>query len=121
MALGFRRTRPSGPWTSSAQQHFYETIDPDPSVLQIWCYSDALSYAPGCDLTLHVATTAPRFELEIWQDGGAGQRIYSASDLPGHWPDTPAGCSVTGCDWPPSLRVKLPRDCPQRRNQLLNI
>jgi len=112
MGQGFRRTRPTGPWTSSVHQHFYETVDPDPSVLQIWCYSDALSYAPGSEVTLHVATTAAQFDLEIWQDGGAGQRLYSAGGLAGHWPATPADCSVTGCDWPASLRVKLPLDCP---------
>ena len=112
MAQGFRRTRLAGPWASGVRQHYYETVDPDPSVLQIWCYSDALSYAPGSDVTLHVATTAAQFDLEIWQDGGAAHPLYSANGLTGHWPATPRDCSVTGCGWPPSLRVKLPRDCP---------
>ena len=112
MRRGFRNSTLAGSWTSSIRENFYECVDPDPAVLQIWCYSDALSYPPGADVSLHIATTAASYDIDIWRDGVNTHRLYSAKDLEGNWPDTPEDCSVVGCGWPVALRLKLPRDCP---------
>ena len=112
MRRGFRNSTLAGSWTSSIRENFYECVDPDPEALQIWCYSDALSYPPGADVSLHIATTAASYDIDIWRDGVNTHRLYSAKDLEGNWPDTPEDCSVAGCGWPVALRLKLPRDCP---------
>ena len=56
---------------SAVFENFYEKAGNDPNELEIWCYSDRLSYAPGETLRLHVSTTAGRYDLTILRDGAA--------------------------------------------------
>ena len=36
-----------GQWFSATMTHFYEHPKDDPSIPEIWCYTDKLSYEPG--------------------------------------------------------------------------
>ena len=105
----FRRAIPRGP-VPALHWHYYECVDPAPDRLQVWSYTDRLSYAPGETVTVHAATTARSFDLEILRDGRAPATVLQRSGLAGVWPDTPADCSARGCGWPPALRFTVPAD-----------
>ncbi len=92
--------------------HYYECVDPDPDRLQVWCYTDCLSYAPGETVTVHAATTAAVFDLTIVRDSLSPAVVLQRAALPGVWPDTPVDCSVRGCGWPAALRFAVPADWP---------
>ena len=42
---------------------------------EIWCYTDAFSYAPGVTARLHVSSTAERYRLAILRDGAAASPV----------------------------------------------
>lgn len=72
----------------------------DPGVLEIWGYTDRLSYQPGDTVHLHVSTTAETYGVEIARDSLAIESVASWEGLHGIHCDTPLDCSVSGCDWP---------------------
>ena len=90
--------------------HYYIGPARDDRVLEIWGYSDRMSYAPGDRVALHVSTTADTWDLEIGRDGAAYEALYHARGLPGRHHPTPADCSVTGCDWPEEHVLRIPSD-----------
>lgn len=49
---------------------WYEFPTNDRNELEVWGYTDKLSYAPGDEVSLHVNTTASEYSLEIFRDGG---------------------------------------------------
>jgi hypothetical protein len=91
--------------------HYYETASADPSRAQVWGYTDALSYAPGDRLALHLNSSAPEVGVEILQDGMKPCRVWTGKVRAGPVP-TPADCSVRGCDWPERAVLTIPRDWP---------
>ena len=38
---------------------------------EVWCYTDAFSYAPGGTVRLYVSSSVDRYRLAILRDGGA--------------------------------------------------
>lgn len=82
----------------------------DPEVLEIWAYTDRMSYQPGDTVALHVSTTADRWDMEIARDGVSVETVLSLHGLPGQYHDTPADCSVTGCGWPVAHSFTIPDD-----------
>ncbi|MCV2866048.1 N,N-dimethylformamidase beta subunit family domain-containing protein [Albidovulum sediminicola] len=102
------------PRTRARARHIldYYYIGParDDRVLEIWGYSDRMTYAPGDSVALHVSTTAETWELEIGRDGVAYEPLYRAKGLTGRHHPTPADCSVVGCGWPVEHRLTIPSD-----------
>jgi len=80
----------------------------DDKVLEIWAYSDRFTYAPGDKVSLHVSTTAKRWDLEIGRDGATYLPVLRETDLPGRHHETQHHCSVEGCDWPVSYEFTIP-------------
>lgn len=70
-------------------------------------YCDALSYAPGATLVLHVACRTDRYDIEIHRWGAARQLVWSAGDLPGAEHQTPADADANGCGWPAAVTVPI--------------
>lgn len=90
--------------------HYYIGPACDQAVLEIWGYTPRMSYAPGDSVTVHVSTTAPKWDMEIGRDGFEYQPVLSETGLPGHHRDTPEDCSVVGCGWPVSYEFTIPPD-----------
>lgn len=95
-------------WPNAIFENFYECASNDPGVLQVWCYTDRLSYAPGDTVQFHVSTTAERFDLEIARDGVRREVVFSKLDIPGTHHFTPEDCSVRGCGWPCTFEFTIP-------------
>ena len=73
-------------------------------------YAGRVSYAPGEELTLHVSTSAPSFNVEIARHALQPQVVWSRSDLAGVDHPVPPDASSMGCRWPASVRLPIPAD-----------
>ena len=68
--------------------HRYEHPGMDGARGEIWCYSDALAYAPGSTVRLQISSTAARAGIEIARDG-AQLRVVLQRSLSGlRWQST---------------------------------
>ncbi len=106
-----RRGRTTGTvWPSAVHENFHERASNDPDQLEIWCYADRQSYAPGDTLRLHVSTPAERYDLTIWRDGARRAAVHRAEGLVGRFHPAPDDCSVTGCGWPVGYELAIPDD-----------
>ena len=54
----------------------------DDAVLEIWGYTPRMSYAVGENVSLHVSTTAPAWDLEVGRDGLAYEPLLSETACP---------------------------------------
>ena len=79
-------------------------------MLEIWGYTDRMTYAPGDRVALRVSTTADTWDLEIGRDGQRYEPLLRDTGLAGTHQDTPPDCSVTGCDWDTSYEFTIPDD-----------
>ena len=90
--------------------HFYEAPLDDPNYLEVWCYTQSLSFETGETVDFHINTTATRLSLEILRDGGEQISIHQAEEIAGiHYP-TPDNFYETGCDWPVGYSWQIPSD-----------
>ena len=99
-----------GPWPSAIQENFYERACNDPSVPQLWAYTDRWSYVPGDKVRLHVSTTLAAFDIEIVRDGVEPRTVQTQNGQSGAFHQTPDDCSVRGCGWPVALELAVPAD-----------
>ena len=107
-----RRARPMHGDSHWLHEYWYEAPHNDPVFAEVYTYTDAMSYAPGEEVSFHSSTTAPVWSLEIYRDGFRPTPVYSARDLPGQFTPTPAHAYRTGCDWPVLHAWRLPKDMP---------
>lgn len=84
----------------------------DSSTLEVWSYTDRISYAPGESVGLHISTTAECYDVEIGRDGADYIALRRWEDLRGTHHETPQDCSVSGCNWPVALEFAIPEDWP---------
>jgi hypothetical protein len=89
----------------------YERPLDDPSLLQLWTYTDRLSYAPGDTVQIHAISTAPRFSIEVILDG-LSPRHLETIEVQAGWQTLQPGFQENGCDWPVVHRWQVPRDLP---------
>jgi hypothetical protein len=80
----------------------------DPTVLEVWGYAGQPSYAPGEQLTLHVSTTASRFDVAIYRDGREFELAHRLTGVPGQHHSTPLDAHAVGCGWPATATVEIP-------------
>jgi hypothetical protein len=71
-------------------------------------YTDRLSYQAGETIEFHVATTAPRYAMEIARLGAKTEVVLTKSDIPGSAHPIPENASSHGCRWPVSYRLTVP-------------
>lgn len=92
--------------------HRYEYAGMGAERGEIWCYTDALAYAPGATVRVCVCSTAPKCRLDVVRDGAIALPVL-ARELQGvRRQDTPDQCSVLGCGWSPSVEFRVPQDWP---------
>lgn len=82
----------------------------DAAVLEVWGYTDQMTYAPGDRVALRVSTTAETWDLEVGRDGQSYELLLRQEGLKGRHQDTPAECSVKGCDWETAYEFTIPDD-----------
>ncbi|HWG68038.1 MAG TPA: N,N-dimethylformamidase beta subunit family domain-containing protein, partial [Steroidobacteraceae bacterium] len=92
--------------------HRYEHAGMHGARGEIWCYTDAFSYAPGVTARLHVSSTADRYRLAILRDGASASPVLERAVAGARWQDTPEQCSVQGCGWETSLEFRIAEDWP---------
>src|SRR5688572_26822513 len=73
-------------------------------------YTSKLSATPGEAVTLHVSTTAKRYNLQIARAGAPNKVVWTKNDLLGAFHPTPEDAWEKGCRWPVSVSVKIPQD-----------
>jgi hypothetical protein len=100
--------RPQG--FEAVSHWFYEFPYDDPDLLEIWCYTDDISYAPGDEVNFQVHTTGRWYALEIVRDGLEPQVVYRVERLLGRRQDTPDDCSVRGCGWQATHALRIPSE-----------
>jgi hypothetical protein len=79
---------------------------------EIWCYTDAIAYAPGSIVRMCVSSSARRYQLAIMRDGASALPVFAREVGDARWQDTPDQCSVVGCGWAPSLEFRIGEDWP---------
>ncbi len=101
-----------GIWANAVIENFHEVPPADRSQFGAWCYADRLSYAAGETIRIHTCTTAERYDLRLYRDGVEVQEVFCQAGLAGRFYETPADCSVNGCQWPVALEIPVPGDWP---------
>lgn len=91
---------------------FYECPLNDPGYLEIFCYTDRLTYAPGDEAVFHMSTTAKSASLEVYRDAARPSTVHRAEALPCIDSPLRPGFHEEGCDWPEVHRWRIPDDIP---------
>lgn len=92
----------------ATDSHWYEFPSNDPDTLEVWTYTDHISYAPGAEVNFHVYASAETFSLEIVRDGYEREQVYEISGLPGARPATPDNAYAVGAGWPIAHTWRIP-------------
>ena len=75
----------NSPRTDKRPRHvvdtYYDMASDDPGLLQVWAYSDRMSYHAGETLALHVNTTGAHYDIEIGRDGLEQERYERFAKL----------------------------------------
>lgn len=88
----------------------YHTAHADPGILEAYCYTSRISYAPGETVAIHASATEPRVQLTIARDGAAPRTVANFPAVAVPSVPTPPEFYSQGCDWPVVLRWKVPDD-----------
>jgi hypothetical protein len=89
---------------------WWEFPSDDPDVIEVWGYTDTLSYLPGDAVAFHVNTGAPTFDIQIYRDGAALELVHEAKGVTGQRSPTPADAYTVGCGWPALYTWTAPGD-----------
>jgi hypothetical protein len=93
-----------------ADRRWYDAPREDPAWPEVHTYTDAMSYDPGDEVVFHSSTHASDWSMEVVLDGLRPERVFHREALPGVFRATPKDAYRVGCDWPESLRWRLPED-----------
>jgi len=83
---------------------------PSGEALEIWGYTDEISYAAGDTVILHVHTTEPAYDVVVYRDGAERKEVLRRENLAGQAQTTPSDAYAKGCDWAEALRFEVPAD-----------
>ncbi len=85
-------------------------VDSAPVSLSIEGYAGQISYKPGQELTLHVSTTAPNFEIAIARLGAERKVVLEQAGIAGQSQPVPENASSHGCNWSTAWKTAIPTD-----------
>ena len=91
--------------------NFYEFPSSDPSVIEVWSYTDKISYHPGEIIQFHTSTRADSYTIEVLNDTVKSKSAYASEQLKGEHFETPSDCYEKGCGWPVTHEWTIPADC----------
>ena len=89
--------------------HFYEAPMGDPNYLEVWCYTQSLSFEAGEKVNFHLSSTAKTLSLEIFRDGGDRVSVHYADELDAGYYPTPDNFFEAGCNWPVGYSWTVPQ------------
>ena len=115
-----KTAQPASPWVApkaipvhhgwrGVETVFYQTSANDPDYLEIFAYCDAQSYRNGDKVRLHVSTTAPTFDIQVYRDGPKQEIVYEKKGIRGKFTPTPDDAYMNGCGWPVLHEFQIPR------------
>lgn len=107
--VGQRKTRPMHADDHWQSQPWYEAPREDPTVPEVYTYTNAISYDPGEEVVFHSTSTAAVWRLQIYRDGSEPAMLHEA-EIVGVFAATPKDAYRNGCNWPVSHRLTLPGD-----------
>lgn len=105
------RTLRRGQWFSAMHTHYYEAPSEAPDVVEVWCYTDKMSYLPGETVRFHTSSTGEEYTLEVVRDGCRPKTVHTVT-LPGKRHPTPDDAYEHGCGWPVAHEWKVPDTLP---------
>lgn len=106
-----RRFHPRGQGFDATMAMAYEAPIDDPTLPQLWIYTDKLSYAPGEKVAIHASSTLAGFTLEIVRDT-IQPVVVARLALTAPWTMPSEGFLTDGCGWPVVHRWTVPADLP---------
>lgn len=111
--MGPHAIRPTTIRKAHPDDHFssdlrYQFPREDPSLPEVYVYTDRMSYDPGETVEFRVSATAGRWNIQVYRDGHAPEMVHEAFDLPGAFTKTPETAYIDGCDWPVLHSWKIP-------------
>ena len=98
---------PPGQWWQHFDVEWWEFPSDDPGAVEVWAYTNKLSYAPGETVSFHVNSSAPTFDVTIYRDGLKLEEVHATTGIAGEWSETPNNCFTFGCNWPVLHMFKL--------------
>ena len=84
-----RDNPPVNAWTILDRAGQCEFPSADPTKLEIWGYTDSISYLPTETIKLHVHTSAKAFNVLIYRDGHKKIQVYEEKGVIGSHQKTP--------------------------------
>lgn len=106
----WKRAYPRGQGYSGIRSHIYHGFVGNPAYLEVWAYTDQLSYFPGDTVDFHVTTSAENFSLQIIRDGAEPETVHTKSGVPGALVAPPEDWYEKGCNWPRAYSWRIPRN-----------
>lgn len=103
---------PRGQGFDVTKSLFYETSLQDPSYLEVFVYTDRLSYRPGDIVRVHGSSTAVSFDLEVARDTICPQVVHRATKLTASMEPLPPEFIEHGCGWPVVHEWRVPDELP---------
>jgi len=73
-------------------------------------YCGQLSYRPGDEVTLHVASRSAQFDVEVYRWGATRELVWSQLGVVGIDHAVPADADANGCGWPVAVRFTVPSE-----------
>jgi hypothetical protein len=74
-------------------------------------YAGRISCAPGEEVTLHVSTSVPAFDVSIFRWGARRVLVWTnAAPIEGREYPIPEDASSHGCHWPAAVTVRIPEE-----------
>lgn len=104
-----RDNPPVNAWSILDRAGQREFPSADPTKLEIWGYTDAISYLPTETIKLHVHTSAKVFNVLIYRDGHKKTKVYEEKGVIGSHQKTPKNAYEIGCDWDDALSIDIPK------------
>ena len=99
---------PPSAWTALDPALQREFPTNDPNKLELWLYTDKLSYLPGDEIIFYVHTTADAFDIKIERDGESLRKVFGKAGIKGQIQKTPKDAYAIGAKWDESLRLRMP-------------
>lgn len=78
--------------------------------IEIFGYTNELSFLPGETVDFHVSTNAPEYSIRIERVGQIRKNVWEKGEIKGKHYKTPDKAYEVGCNWPKSESFKIPND-----------
>lgn len=88
----------------------YQIAQANPDDLEAYCYTDAISYAPGEEVIIFASSTAAQVDVTIFRDGAKPKQVAHFEGLSAQSAPTPQNFYSEGCNWPVLKRWMVPAE-----------